>query len=47
MMNANATAEGRTYDPVAFHLTGRRTGGAPDAAAGACPALLAPYRKLD
>ncbi len=46
MMKANVQAEGRTYDPVAFHLTGRRSNGLPDAVEGLRPALLAPYRDL-
>ena len=46
MMKANATAENRAYDPVAFHLTGRRPNGVPDAIQGLMPALLAPYLDL-
>ena len=46
MMRANAEAQSRTIDPVAFHLTGRRTDDGSDAVEGLQPALLAPYREL-
>lgn len=45
-MQANAQVERRAYDPVAFHLTGKRPAGEPDAIEGLRPALLAQFRDL-